>query len=57
MESRGISFESEKPILVKYREWRIPGQKVDLIVQGLVIVELKAVPRLRYSIDVSCSPI
>ncbi len=47
MESCRISFESEKPILVKYRDWMIPGQKVDLIVEGLVIVELKVVPRLR----------
>jgi GxxExxY protein len=45
--SRGISYESDKPILVKYREWSIPGQKVDLIVAGIVLVELKAVPRLR----------
>jgi GxxExxY protein len=47
LNSRSITFESEKPILVKYREWVIPGQKIDLIVAGTVIVELKAVPRLR----------
>ena len=47
LESRGISYESDKPILVRYREWNIPGQKVDLIVAGIVLVELKAVPRLR----------
>jgi GxxExxY protein len=47
LESRGISYDSDKPILVKYREWSIPGQKVDLIVRGIVLVELKAVPRLR----------
>jgi GxxExxY protein len=45
--SRGISFESEKRILVKYKEWSIPGQKIDLIVEGLVLVELKTVPKLR----------
>jgi GxxExxY protein len=45
--SRGIKFETEKPILVKYRQWSIPGQKVDLVVDGLVLVELKTVPRLR----------
>src|SRR5262245_56830560 len=43
----GLPFESEKPILVRYREWLIPGQKIDLIIAGKVIVELKAVPRLR----------
>lgn len=47
LQSRGISFESEKPITVKYREWSIPGQKVDLVVEATVLVELKAVPRLR----------
>jgi GxxExxY protein len=45
--SRGLPFESEKRILVKYREWLIPGQQIDLIVEGIVLVELKAVPRLR----------
>ena len=45
--ARGLPFESEKPILVKYRDWMIPGQTVDLIVAGAVLVELKAVPRLR----------
>ena len=45
--SRGLTFESEKRILVKYREWLIPGQQIDLIVAGTVLVELKAVPRLR----------
>jgi len=43
----GLPFESEKRILVKYREWLIPGQQIDLIVAGTVLVELKAVPRLR----------
>ena len=43
----GFSFECEKPILVPYRTWMIPGQRIDLIVQGVVLVELKAVPKLR----------
>jgi GxxExxY protein len=47
LEARSIPFESEKPILVKYRQWEIPGQKVDLIVEGTVLVELKAVAKLR----------
>jgi hypothetical protein len=25
--SRGLRFETEKPILVKYKQWEIPGQK------------------------------
>ena len=47
LDSRHLPFECEKPIEVRYRHWRIPGQKVDLIVGGKVLVELKAVPRLR----------
>ena len=47
LDSHHISFESEKAILVRYKQWSIPGQKIDLIVGGIVLVELKAVPRLR----------
>lgn len=47
LDSRGLKFECEKSIEVKYKEWRIPGQKVDLIVAKVVLVELKAVPQLR----------
>ena len=49
LKSRELSFESDKPILVKYRDWMIPGQTIDLIVGGVVLVEVKAVPRLRES--------
>lgn len=41
LESRGLRFESEKQILVKYRDSQIPGQKVDLIVEGIVLVEIR----------------
>ena len=47
LEARGIKYECEKRIEVKYKQWRIPGQKIDLIVAGVVLVELKAVPCLR----------
>ena len=47
LDERGLKFECEKKIEVTYKEWKIPGQKVDLIVEGLVLVELKCVPRLR----------
>ena len=46
LESRGISYESERPVVVKYRDVDISGQRVDLIVEGLIVVELKAVIRL-----------
>ena len=32
LESRGMRFESEKPIEVRYKQWKIPGQRIDLIV-------------------------
>ena len=47
LESRGIQFECEKRIQVRYKEWSIPGQKIDLIVANVVLVEPKSVPRLR----------
>lgn len=47
LDSRGVAFESEKPIAVRYRTWEIPGQQVDLVVAGVLLVEIKAVPRLR----------
>ena len=47
LESRGIKFETEKKIDVRYKKWSIPGQKVDLIVAEVVLVELKAIPKLK----------
>ena len=46
-DAQGIKFERETKILVPYKTWKIPGQTIDLIVEGLVLIELKAVPRLR----------
>ena len=47
LDVRGLRYECEKPVDVVYKAWRIPGQKIDLIVENLVLVELKCVPRLR----------
>ena len=47
LDACGLKYESEKSILVPYKTWIIPGHKVDLIVGGLILVELKAVPRLK----------
>lgn len=41
-----MSFEREKPLVVMYRGYAIPGQRVDLLVGGQVIVEVKAVAAL-----------
>lgn len=46
LDARHIPFECEKPVEVLYRRYRIPGQRVDLIVAGRVLVELKAVKQL-----------
>ncbi len=43
MKISGLFAESEKEILVPYKDIEIPGQRVDLLVGGRVIVELKAV--------------
>ena len=40
-----VPYEQEKRIDVVYQDVIIPGQRVDLVVDGLVVVELKAVER------------
>jgi GxxExxY protein len=45
LDARGISYESEKSVTVAYRGAQIQGQRIDLVVNGLIIVELKAVVR------------
>jgi GxxExxY protein len=47
MDAQGLGFEREKPIEVTYKQWKIPGQRVDLLVEGVVLVEIKSVPQLR----------
>jgi GxxExxY protein len=47
LDASGLKFECEKPIDVRFREWLIPGQKVDLLVEGCILVEMKVVPKLR----------
>lgn len=44
--SSGLSFECERPIRVDYHGVSIDGQRIDLIVEALIVVELKAVNRL-----------
>jgi GxxExxY protein len=40
---RGLDVEQEKQILVPYKEIQIAGQRLDLLVGGRLIVELKCV--------------
>jgi len=41
----GLSYQSEQSVRVKYRDIEISGQRVDLIVESLIVVELKCVAR------------
>jgi GxxExxY protein len=43
LNQRGIPFECQKAINVPYKNIQISGQQLDLLVDGIVIVELKAV--------------
>jgi GxxExxY protein len=45
LDARGIRFERERAVAVHYRGHAIPGQRVDLIVENAVLVELKAATR------------
>ena len=46
LDARGLRYEGERPVRVFYRGVDIPGQRVDLIIEGLIVVELKSVVRL-----------
>ena len=46
LEDRKLAYERERAIRVNYRGVDIPGQRVDLIIEGLIVVELKSVIRL-----------
>jgi len=41
MEAQGLPYEAERSLRVTYRGIEIPGQRVDLIVDGEIVVELK----------------
>ena len=44
---RGISFESQVPLPVVYKEIKLDcGYKIDLLVAGILVVEMKAVEQL-----------
>ena len=47
LHARGIPYECERPIEVRYKQWRIPGQRIDLIVANVVLVEIKTVKHLK----------
>jgi GxxExxY protein len=43
---RGLSFEQQYPIRLQYKGLQLPLQKLDLVVERLVVVELKSVERV-----------
>ena len=46
LDARNVSYEVERPVRVTFRGVEIPGQRVDLIVEGVIVVELKSVVRI-----------
>lgn len=46
LDARQMPFERERAVAVHYRGKPIPGQRIDLIVGGRVLVELKASSRV-----------
>jgi len=45
-ETGGIAFEREKPVVVMYRGSPILGHRLDFVVAGAVVLEIKAVTRI-----------
>ena len=46
LDSQGISFATERTIAVRYRDCLLGIQRLDLLVEDRVVVELKSVERL-----------
>ncbi len=44
---RSISFERQKEVDVFYKDYVIKGQRIDLVVNGEVIVEIKSVSKIQ----------
>ncbi len=54
LSKRGIPFESQKPIQVRYDDQVVGNHVLDLLVAGELVVELKAVSGLE---DVHCAQV
>ncbi len=46
MNLRGMKFERQVEVDVIYKDHLIKGQRLDILVEGVVVIELKAVRRL-----------
>jgi GxxExxY protein len=44
--AQGLPFESEKRIQVTYNGQRVGIHRLDLVIAGVVVVELKVIPRI-----------
>jgi GxxExxY protein len=44
--TRGLAFETERRVSVKYKTWIVGEFDIDLLVEDKIIVELKAVAQL-----------
>lgn len=47
LQEQGLTHDSEKRIAVPYKGRMIGGHKVDFLVEGCVIVEIKSVPMVK----------
>jgi GxxExxY protein len=47
LQLQGIPFEKQVDILVPYKDTSIPGQRLDLIIDEFLILELKAVEEIK----------
>ena len=43
---QGLHYEREKPVMIHYRGEAVGAHRLDLVVEGLLIVEVKAVTQL-----------
>jgi GxxExxY protein len=53
---RGIAFERQKELLVRYKELDIPGQRLDLLIGGRIITDLKTVEKTHQFTKPNCFP-
>ena len=49
LDSRGLKFESEKLVEVVYKQWTIPGQRIDLIVENICSCRIEGGPSVAAS--------
>src|SRR5690606_16453004 len=43
LNAAGLAYRRQAPIIVRYKGVQLAGQRVDLLIEGLVVVEIKAV--------------